>query len=467
MARRFQIAELQQVGRLLGKVVGDETILLADTAALWGFFLLENGKKNWIQFQDVFKVFALSLDEVADRFFSGVATWLPIISPQSFRKRLQQFQEKTYSPEFSLLLLAMSIIVIHPLERSSHASSIGLDDIYRFTKSTFAHVQTTTDISATMIQASILIAAYEYACGRLQTAYISIGVSSRMSHVIGLDQHKPKFDTGYTDLESLEGRNIWWGLIILERQILIEDGSRLRCSRTFFPSDDVLLPSLLDSLDEDGRGRNQCPSTILPIVRSSNIDAFGRQGQVAHFLEQMMSVLTNKDEDDIKISALRNIDDDMQQLLAITMSEYRGPGSHCGANATALRLVLSPAVIDEVKNLTRNRTLYLIHQAIFEISSRCTMAKPMNALDSEGSRAAMDATVNMMAEVAKDHLTKITNIDRLPPCAGYNFELCVRHLEARESPSGHDSHSNGALSDLKQMVGTFRRRWPKHGSTTL
>ena len=177
----------------------------------------EVGIAQWIQVQDVFKAFALSLDEVANRFFGGVFTWLPIISPQSFRKTLQEFQDETPSPEFSLLLLAMSLIIIYPLERSSHASSIGLDDLYRITKSALAHVQTTTDISATMIQASVLIAAYEYACGRLQTAYISIGVSSRMSHIIGLDQHKPKFDTGYTDLESLERRNIWWDLIILER----------------------------------------------------------------------------------------------------------------------------------------------------------------------------------------------------------------------------------------------------------
>lgn len=202
-------------------------------------------------------------------------------------------------------------------------------------------------------------------------------------------------------------------------------------------------------------------------MRSSNIDAFGRQGQVAHFLEQTMSVLTNEDEDDIKISTLKNIDDDIQQLLAITMSEYRGPGSHCGANATALRLVLSPDVIDLVKDLTRNRTLYLINQAVFEISSKSTTINPVNVLNSEGSSAAMDAAVNMMAEVAKDHLTKITNIDRLPTCAGYNFELCTRHLEARESSLGRDLNSNGSLSDLKQMVVAFRQRWPKHDSTTL
>ena len=202
-------------------------------------------------------------------------------------------------------------------------------------------------------------------------------------------------------------------------------------------------------------------------MRSSNIDAFGRQGQVAHFLEQTMSVLTNKDEDDIKISTLKNIDNDIQQLLAITMSEYRGPGSHCVANSTALRLVLSPDVDDLVKVLTCNRTLYLINQAVFEISTKSTTLNPVNVLNSEGSCAAMDVAVNMMTEVAKDHSTKITYIDRLPPCAGYNFELCTRHLEARESNLGHDVHSNGSLCVLKQMVVAFRRRWPKYDSTTL
>ena len=175
------------------------------------------GNSLWIQVQDVFKGVTLSLDEVANRFFGGVFTWLPIIHPQSFRKRLLQFLGETPAPEITLLLLAMSLIVIHPLECSSRSSSIDLDDLYRITKSTFAHVQATTDISATMIQTSVLIAAYEYACGRLQAAYISIGVSSRMGQIIGLDQHNPKFDTGCTDLQFLERRNIWWGLIILER----------------------------------------------------------------------------------------------------------------------------------------------------------------------------------------------------------------------------------------------------------
>lgn len=65
-----------------------------------------------------------------------------------------------------------------------------------------------------------------------------------------------------------------------------------------------------------------------------------------------------------------------------------------------------------------------------------------------------------MTEVASDHLQKITNIDRLPVYAGYNFELCIRHLEARQSHLSDDSLRG--LKDLQSLVNHFRHRWPTH-----
>jgi hypothetical protein len=64
----------------------------------------------------------------------------------------------------------------------------------------------------------------------------------------------------------------------------------------------------------------------------------------------------------------------------------------------------------------------------------------------------------MMTEVASDHLRRLSNIDRLPVCAGYNFELCIRHLQGHE-PS-LESDALLAVEDLKTLVGKFRERWP-------
>ena len=82
----------------------------------------------------------------------------------------------------------------------------------------------------------------------------------------------------------------------------------------------------------------------------------------------------------------------------------------------------------------------------------------MAALIDAGSLTALETAVKMMAEVASDHLHKITNIDRLPICAGYNFELCIQYLEARQLSLVDISLD--ALGDLKTLVIAFRKRWP-------
>lgn len=167
----------------------------------------------WTHVGELTSSLGLSLDEMVDRFFNGVHTWLPFISPRTFRQRFRDLREKIPPPDFSVLLSAMCLITLRPPPLSSRAS-ICLDSIYRTTKSMYVQVQILSSISTTIIQANTLIAAYEYACGRLQDAYISIGTSSRMCHILGFDQHRDQPSTTTTDLEK---RNTWWSILILER----------------------------------------------------------------------------------------------------------------------------------------------------------------------------------------------------------------------------------------------------------
>ena len=72
----------------------------------------------------------------------------------------------------------------------------------------------------------------------------------------------------------------------------------------------------------------------------------------------------------------------------------------------------------------------------------------------------MNTAAKMMAEVASDHVYQVTNIDQLPIVAGYNFELCIRHLE--KSQSNQEEATGLALGDLRILVSAFRSRWPRH-----
>lgn len=110
------------------------------------------------------------------------------------------------------------------------------------------------------------------------------------------------------------------------------------------------------------------------------------------------------------------------------------------------------------------RTLYLLHESILSQSNTWGggPGEPAHALNTTSSQAALDTAANMMAEVASDHAQKVTNIDRLPICAGYNFELCIRHFEAAQPSLADDSLS--AVADLRTLVDAFRQRWPIYDS---
>jgi hypothetical protein len=75
-------------------------------------------------------------------------------------------------------------------------------------------------------------------------------------------------------------------------------------------------------------------------VHVGEIGGFGRQAQAVHLLDRVLSACHNVTNTTEAISRLEVLDTELRHLLTVTMSEYRGPGSHCGVNATALRLVL-------------------------------------------------------------------------------------------------------------------------------
>lgn len=111
----------------------------------------------------------------------------------------------------------MCLITYYPSQTSPQL--VDQETLYLTKKMLFAHVQAFISSSTNLIQAGILISAYEYAHGRLDTAYMSIGTCARMAYATGL--HMTKLSPGLQDdeacLRAEEGRNVWWGIIICER----------------------------------------------------------------------------------------------------------------------------------------------------------------------------------------------------------------------------------------------------------
>ena len=161
----------------------------------------------------------LSMDALADRFFDGAHTWLPIIAPRRFRISIESWPTQPLPPDSSVLALAMCLIVLGPPLHHARSSPGLLQELYVSAKSSFARVQIVKCASVPMIQAGILLAAYEYACGRLESAYVSLGMASRMCHIAGIGGRNAvaAARARRCDPRYLEERNVWWGLLSLER----------------------------------------------------------------------------------------------------------------------------------------------------------------------------------------------------------------------------------------------------------
>ena len=165
----------------------------------------------------------LQVAEVCHRFFEGFHQWLPAISPKSLIDRIGQPHSRLYSAEDSILLLAMCLIVLRPTLECSVKPRHEPNILYVMLKSCFARTQTVLHITVPLIQAGILIAAYEYASQQPERAYVSIEAGAAMAQVLDIGRRQSSGDEDRVGecsiMNRVEERNVWWSIVILERQV--------------------------------------------------------------------------------------------------------------------------------------------------------------------------------------------------------------------------------------------------------
>lgn len=175
-----------------------------------------------LQLCHVIHVSGLQPVEIARRFFRSFHQWLPIISTTGFRDTSSRFGRGVPPADFSLLLLCMYLMTLQPGGefRTSQSQMVRPSDLYFAAKLFLSHIQAVTCSSVALVQASILIAIYEYACGMANAAFVTAGGAARLASILGL--HKAASDPCeaqcYSELAEQERRNVWWGIVVLERQ---------------------------------------------------------------------------------------------------------------------------------------------------------------------------------------------------------------------------------------------------------
>ncbi|KAG9784272.1 hypothetical protein KCU88_g2853, partial [Aureobasidium melanogenum] len=164
-------------------------------------------------------------DLIDERALGNLDRCLPVVSPQLLCATATEARLAAQPPpaDFSLLLLAIRLLVLPPRPACpGHEASS--DEIYQFIKILLAQVQAVAGVSTRLVQAALLACAYEHASDRRDAACVSIAACARMALVLGIDQDpEPRLKSLLAHEESasvqgvLEGWNVWWGIVILER----------------------------------------------------------------------------------------------------------------------------------------------------------------------------------------------------------------------------------------------------------
>jgi hypothetical protein len=172
------------------------------------------------------------VDDISARYFHGFHSHLPVISRIRFYNNLITLGA-TPAADFSILLLTICLITHAPAlgYQSGHGAtrSVEQQSLYLTARSLFAQVQVYCSPSVPLVQASLLLAVYEYTHGRPDDAFVTIAGSARMAYAARIharDRHQTQMThtAGHnadTDLllQAEEAANTWWGIVICERYV--------------------------------------------------------------------------------------------------------------------------------------------------------------------------------------------------------------------------------------------------------
>ncbi|GAD95623.1 pantothenate transporter, putative [Paecilomyces variotii No. 5] len=297
-----------------------------------------------LQVQRVIQSTNLALTEILDRFFNGFHRWLPVVCPGLFYEILRKRDDSLPIADYSVLVLSMCLVTLQPPSEIL-SSSISPKDLYFMVKMMLAHVQSVICTSPSLIQASLLLAAYEYACGRPEMALISVGTCSRMAQSIGIDKRSSVQNERqcHDDLKrrALEERNIWWGIVILERIILCEMSRSDLRPTTEYPGPMAPLPSDLIHFQNS---QEQIPryetynAPSLSEIHTKNVSTFGRRAQAVCLLDRVLSTMNSPPGGNVNFVELEKLDREILSFLEVVLDECGQEwGQHCPAVASTMR----------------------------------------------------------------------------------------------------------------------------------
>jgi hypothetical protein len=159
----------------------------------------------------------ISISQMSDEFFRGVHNVFPIISAEFLRTNLLIHQDQVLPADFTLVILSMYLLTTRSLGGSRLTETISAEDFYVTIKMLFGHVQALDTSSLPLVQAGLLLAAFEYACCQPYAAYLSIGTCGRMATIFRRGENRDLENFSPQNLREVLGEDVFRGVILLER----------------------------------------------------------------------------------------------------------------------------------------------------------------------------------------------------------------------------------------------------------
>ena len=176
--------------------------------------------------QHWFQLTKLTCDNIIDRYFQTFHKWLPVISPDSFRREALRYRKEGRPPpaDFTFLLLAMLLMILPTLDPSLRPPRASQELLYTTTKSAISQAQASICTSIRLVQAALLIALREYTCVRPEAAYISMMTCAGLARVVGIRMTlarntRDAQKTRDFQFEETEEENLAWAIAMLERYV--------------------------------------------------------------------------------------------------------------------------------------------------------------------------------------------------------------------------------------------------------
>ncbi|XXG99869.1 hypothetical protein Hte_006210 [Hypoxylon texense] len=391
------------------------------------------------------------VDDVSARYFQGIHRYLPVCSRTRFHRSLITLGAVP-SAGFSALLL--SICLATSSSRATNTRPFDRRSLYLATRSFLAQVQGSFPPDIHLIQARLLLAVYDYTCGRPDDAFDSIAGCARMAYAARLHLFNrtslqlPGFHEVVTNvntdvdtdlqLETKEAANTWWGITICERIFFCEVTTPEQPLVTIIPDGDALLPTEPAVLEQiDYLDFNLIHRVAVSNINSVDVGGFGRSAQAAWLLDQVLNGFKIQSLDS-KLSQLKALDNTFQTFLGGLVHQGGGKGSvFCEAIAITIR------------------ALFALHTHVTSLPQNFVQSTTPSLEDwSSRSDAALNTVTKMVVDVVDAHDT----FDLLAPSYAFMIRAALRHIHEK-SYWRDDSGLLSAEERLRTSLEKFDRHW--------